>query len=64
MLRKCPQKRPEIFGLLYQRLEGKYLPSVNIDQEQITGACACACGLCLSKVMYHFHKVWTIKVMG
>ena len=43
MLRKCPQKRPEIFGLLYQRLEGKYLPSVNIDQEQITGACACAC---------------------
>ena len=62
MLRKCPQKRPEILGLLYQRLEGKYLPSVNIDQEQITDACAC--GLCLSKVMYHFHKVWTIKVMG
>ena len=62
MLRKCPQKRPEIFGLLYQRLEGKYLPSVNIDQEQITDACAC--GLWLSKVMYHFHKVWTIKVMG
>ena len=53
MLRKCPQKRPEIFGLLYQRLEGKYLPSVNIDQEQITDACAC--GLWLSKVMYHFH---------